>query len=284
MRKGLIPAVLVAVWFLSGCAYYHVVEPGDTLYELSKDYGVSVQEIEQANPGIDAYNLQIGQQVKIPRFSNQHVADYSQANPRHAQPADKPAPRASVGSDNHQPGTSAKNPPPKDATTDDNERTAPPPKAGGKQPPKQPPEPAKTAPAAGAAAVKVETNAPQFIWPVQGGRVVSRYGDSTAGVMAHGIEIEAPEGTPVVAAADGKVALATDRFKGYGNMVVILHDNNMFSIYSFNKQNLVEKGQQVKQGQKVAEVGQTGPATRPMLHFQMRIGSQTVDPLKYLPQ
>jgi len=286
MRKWLIPAATIAVWFLTGCAYYHVVEPGDTLYRMSKDYGVSVQEIEHANPGIDPYNLQIGQQVKIPRFSNQRVSDYSQANPRHEQPANKPAAKPNAKPAHEKPAA-ADQPPrestPKESPAGDNQRTAPPPKAEVQPQPKKQ-EPPKPAPEAGTAGVKVETDAPQFIWPIKGGRVVGQYGDSTSGVTAHGIEIEAPEGSPIVAVAEGKVVLATDRFKGYGNMVVILHANNMFSIYSFNKQNLVEKDQQVKQGQKIALVGQTGPATRPMLHFQMRIGSQTVDPMKYLPK
>ncbi|MHA1569080.1 MAG: LysM peptidoglycan-binding domain-containing protein, partial [Alphaproteobacteria bacterium] len=72
-----IAVALCLLTLLAGCAYYHVVEEGDTLYEMSREYGVSVQEIQRANPGIDPYNLQIGQRVKIPRLPNQTLSDYT---------------------------------------------------------------------------------------------------------------------------------------------------------------------------------------------------------------
>ena len=71
MRRFLpLTILLAALLLVSGCSYYHVVEPGDTLYDMSKDFGVSVQDIQTANPGVDPYNLQIGQRVKVPRFPN----------------------------------------------------------------------------------------------------------------------------------------------------------------------------------------------------------------------
>jgi murein DD-endopeptidase MepM/ murein hydrolase activator NlpD len=250
VRRFLPLAILLAALLLaSGCSYYHVVEPGDTLYDMSKDYGVSVQEIQTSNPGIDPYNLQIGQRVKVPRFPNQRVSDYSKDR------ADaKPTPRPAV------------EPTPR-----------PRPKPKPKPVPRVKPDPPRST-------ATVTAEQPQFIWPVQGGMVTSRFGQLVDGAESHGVEIAVGEGAPVLAAAAGKVILASSEFKGYGNMVVVRHDNNFFTIYSYNKRSFVKKGQQVTQGQKIAEVGQTGRATKPELHFQVRIGAKAVDPLKYLPK
>ncbi len=242
MRKVFL-LVLLSV-LLSGCAYYHVVEPGDTLYKMSRDYGVSVQDIQHANPGIDPYNLQLGQQVKVPRFPNQRVASHTK-QPRKARPKPQPTP------------TPRQKPQPR-VTTE--------------------PKPQSRS----TATVTVEQ--PRFVWPIQGGAVGSRFGQVVDGSPSHGVEIQAPKGTPVVAAAAGKVILASSEFKGYGNMVVVRHDNNFFTIYSFSQRNFVKKGQHVTQGQKIAEVGQSGRAKSPTLHFQVRIGAKAVDPLLYLPK
>jgi lipoprotein NlpD len=241
----------LAAWWLSGCAYYHVIEPGDTLYKLSKDYGVSVQEIQQQNPGIDPYNLEIGQRVKIPRFANQVISDYSD-RPDRPKPKPKPKPEPKP-----EPEPTPKPEPPKPIV----------------EPPAKQPEPAPA-----------KADKTPFIWPVPGGKLIARFGQGNDGVVSHGVEIAAPEGSPVLAAAAGKVIVASDEFKTYGNMIVIRHDNNFFSIYAFNKRLMVKKGDDVKQGQKIAEVGRTGQATAPMLHFQMRIGSKAVDPLPHLPK
>jgi len=253
-----------------GCAYYHVVRPGDTLYSLSKEYGVSVQELQKENPGLDPYNLQIGEQLKIPRLPGQQKTDYA-AKPSKQKPAADQAKNAT--------------PPP------DEPEPTPPPAKPKKDPPKQLADKQKTdknaavAPAAvGVGPAAKASSKARFIWPAPGGKVTSRFGEQADGVVAHGIEISAPEGSPVVAAADGKVVLASDQFKGYGNMIVIRHDDNFFTIYSFNKTMSVQKGDVVKSGQQIATVGKTGRAVTPMLDFQVRIGSKAVDPLQYLPQ
>lgn len=262
MRNFVALGVLVlALTLLSGCAYYHVVQPGDTLYGLSKDYGVSVQEIQRSNPGVDPYNLQIGQRVKVPRFPNQKGSAYTAprtARPE-ATPVPKPRPRPEATPEPRRtPDVNEPTPEPRSTTT------------------AKKPEPRSTA--------TVTSEKPRFIWPVQGGDVGTRYGQMRDGALTHGIEINAPKGAPVLASAGGKVILASSEFKGYGNMIVVRHDNNFFTIYSFNKKNLVKKGQRVAQGQKIAEVGDTGRAGRSTLHFQVRIGSKAVDPLLYLPQ
>jgi len=260
LRYAILPALLLMLLALSGCAYYHVIESGDTMYDLSKEYGVSVQEIQEANPGVDPYNLQIGEKLKIPRFPEERVSD---ATGRYRTPEPTKTPKPVER-------TPKPTPPPRP-----DERPEPTPEMNARPEPTPEPTPA-TAP--------VEENGEnKFIWPVQGGKVVRKFGDRRAGVVDHGLEIEAPAGTPVYAVEAGTVIMASSRFKGYGNMVIVKHNNGFVSIYAFNQRLWVKKDQRVKRGQKIAEVGQSGRAEKPMLHFELRIGSQAVDPLKYLP-
>ncbi len=239
--------LLLVCWLLAGCSYYHVVESGDTLYKLSHDYGVSVQDIQRANPGVDPYNLQVGDRIKIPRAPNQTLRDYSEQNPR----ANRQTPRPVA------------TPTPRPQPTPRINATPRP------QPPTPTPEP---------------NTAARFLWPLDGGTIVHKFGDRDGGVVMRWLDIEAAEGTPVRAAAAGTVILSSDRFRGYGNMIIIRHDDNFVSIYAYNKKNLVQENQQVKQGQLIAEVGRTGRVEKPTLHFEIRIGSQAVDPLLYLPR
>jgi len=121
----------------------------------------------------------------------------------------------------------------------------------------------------------------RLIWPVDG-VVTSRFG-RRHGRMHDGIDIAAPRGTPVRAAASGVVVYADRRLAGYGNLIILRHDANLFTVYAHNQRNLVRVGQRVRQGQTIALVGSTGRATGPHLHFEVRIGAKPVDPLAYLP-
>ena len=102
--------------------------------------------------------------------------------------------------------------------------------------------------------------------------------------MHDGIDIAAKAGTPIYAAAAGKVVYADSRLTGYGNLIIIRHSSDMFTAYAHNRNNLVVVGQMVKQGQHIANVGATGRASGPHLHFEVRRGERAVDPLAYLPK
>ncbi|MBR4532429.1 M23 family metallopeptidase [bacterium] len=121
----------------------------------------------------------------------------------------------------------------------------------------------------------------QYIWPVKG-VVTSKFG-ARWGKKHSGIDIGCPEGTPIYAAADGKVVFSGEK-SGYGLTIIILHPDNSFTIYAHNSKNLVSEQKQVKKGEKIALVGQTGKATGPHLHFEIRKGSEPVDPLENLPK
>jgi murein DD-endopeptidase MepM/ murein hydrolase activator NlpD len=120
-----------------------------------------------------------------------------------------------------------------------------------------------------------------FVWPVQG-KVISTFGSSTDGMKNDGINIAAPAGSPVVAAADGVVAYAGNELRGFGNMILIRHEGGYVTAYAHNDSLLVKKGEKVKRGQTIARVGATGAVFGPQLHFEIRKGTEPVDPMTYL--
>lgn len=122
----------------------------------------------------------------------------------------------------------------------------------------------------------------EFIWPVTGGVVTSPFG-YRRGRPHDGIDISARSGTPIHAAADGKVIFAK-RFAGYGNLVVIKHRKNYFTAYAHAENITISMGSKVKQGQQIATVGSTGHSTGPHLHFEIRRKTDPTDPLGLLPK
>jgi biotin carboxyl carrier protein len=121
------------------------------------------------------------------------------------------------------------------------------------------------------------SGASEFRWPARG-RVISGFGSAGN----EGINIAVPEGTPVKAAESGTVAYAGSEVKGYGNLVLIRHDNGFVSAYAHNGEITVKRGDKVKRGQVVAKSGQSGNVTSPQLHFEIRKGSTPVDPMPFL--
>jgi len=121
-----------------------------------------------------------------------------------------------------------------------------------------------------------------LLWPVKG-TLTSRFGHRGSR-MHDGIDIGAPDGTAVHAAASGEVVYSDSRLSGYGKLIIIRHGKNLFTAYAHNQRNLVRKGEKVRAGDVIARVGHTGRASGPHLHFEVRQGSTPVDPLAYLPR
>ncbi len=121
-------------------------------------------------------------------------------------------------------------------------------------------------------------SASNFRWPARG-RVIAGFGANGGN---EGINIAVPEGTPVKAAEAGTVTYAGSEVKGYGNLVLIRHDNGFVTAYAHNSALNVKRGDQVKRGQVIATAGQTGNVTSPQLHFEIRKGASPVDPIKHL--
>lgn len=118
-----------------------------------------------------------------------------------------------------------------------------------------------------------------YIWPTQG-ILTSGYGWRW-GRMHRGIDIAAPIGTPIVAAASGKVIDAGWQ-SGYGNLVKIEHLDGSVTVYGHNQKILVSKGQKVDQGEQIAEMGNTGRSTGSHLHFEIRLEDAAINPLALL--
>ncbi len=122
---------------------------------------------------------------------------------------------------------------------------------------------------------------PTFRWPVRG-RIIAGYGAKTSGKQNDGINVAVPEGTPVKAADDGVVTYAGNELKGYGNLVLIKHNNGYVTAYAHTSELLVKRGDTIKRGQIIAKSGQTGEVQSPQLHFEIRKGSTPVDPTQFL--
>ena len=116
-----------------------------------------------------------------------------------------------------------------------------------------------------------------WVWPVSG-KVIGTYGENGN----KGLDVAGKSGDPVLAAEEGKVILANNTLRGYGNMIVVKHSATLISVYAHNSKMLVKEGQNVTKGQKIAEMGNTD-ADQVKLHFEVRLQGKPVDPLKYLP-
>ncbi|MDF2812146.1 MAG: peptidase [Microvirga sp.] len=128
------------------------------------------------------------------------------------------------------------------------------------------------------ASVSNDNAAGDFRWPARG-RVIAGFGANGGN---EGINIAVPEGTPVKATEAGTVTYAGSEVKGYGNLVLIRHENGFVSAYAHNGSLSVKRGEAVKRGQVIATSGQTGNVTSPQLHFEIRKGATPVDPMKHL--
>ena len=116
-------------------------------------------------------------------------------------------------------------------------------------------------------------------FPLPGAKVISPYG-KRGGRTHSGVDLKTKPGDKIYAAFEGEVVFS-DVYHGYGNYIRIKHPNGLETCYSHNSKNLVKKGDYVKAGQVIALVGQTGRATTPHLHFEVRINGKTRNPANY---
>lgn len=224
----------------------HIVASGETAWRIAKKYEVSLDELIELNELEDASRLKPGQKLLIPGTRRQTLASDPQAT--------KPPPPP---------------PPP-----------APPPKAPDLSPQPRPStrscrqvdtwlDPPKSVTKAG------------FSWPVDG-VVITKYGKQD-GLPYEGIDIAAPVGTPVRAAADGEVVFAGTQ-GGFGRLVVLRHSERRSSVYAHQRALCVKAGQKLRRGELLGLVGQSGGISSPYLYFEVREGAKTVNPRSILPR
>ena len=116
-----------------------------------------------------------------------------------------------------------------------------------------------------------------WIWPASG-NVLAGFDE----VKNKGVDIGGTAGTPVMAAADGRVVYVGAGLRGYGNLIILKHNNTFLTAYAHNQSLLVKEDQTVRKGQRIADMG-SSDADKVMLHFEVRRNGKPVDPAKYLP-
>ena len=270
---------------------FHAVQRGETLYSISRTTGVDLYSLAQANDLQPPYGISIGQQLKVPSPTGYAVA--SAPAPESPTAPHEPAPRGyQVDTLPVTPGAQVA--PPVQAPAGDetpNSAGLPPiPQQAAPEAPAPAPTPqVASAPPSSAgptADPKQDTVLPPrsgrtFAWPVRG-RVLAGFGPTPDGLHNDGINIAARAGAPVIAAENGVVVYAGSELKGFGNLLLIRHADGWMTAYAHLDKQLVKKGQKVTKGQAIGTVGSTGGVSQPQLHFEIRRGTQAVDPAKFL--
>ena len=252
----------------------YVVAEGDTLLAIARRLGVSFSGLIDANALAEPYVIRPGQRLRLPGGAGGAAggavvaAADSEPPVRVARAAAPPPPPAPA-----RPAPEPRDEPPAEPKV---ELVAAPAAAPPAAPPAARPDPAPPPPSnAGSGA------APSFLWPVEG-PVLARFGPREGVGRNDGINIGAAAGAPVRAAETGVVVYAGNELRGYGNLLLVRHGGGWTSAYAHNGELLVDRGAKVERGQVIAKVGRTGGVAEPQSHFELRKGTDAVDPLKYL--
>jgi len=227
---------------------YYTVKPGDTLIRIGLDHGQSSRDLARWNNLDNPNRLEVGQVLRVTPPATAVAAASSRPV---AQGNATPAPLAQA------------------ATAD----RAPVPAAAASAPAPLASAPASTASAPSASA---DDNI-VWIWP-SNGPVLMGFDE----VKNKGLDIGGAAGDPVLAAADGRVVYVGAGLRGYGNLIILKHNNTYLTAYAHNQTLLIKEDQTVRRGQKIAEMG-SSDADRVKLHFEVRRQGKPVDPAKYLP-
>lgn len=241
---------------------YYTVKPGDTLIRIGLDSGQSWKDIARWNNLENANLIEVGQVLR--------VAAPSAAAPATSVASDTGVVTRPVASSPVAPAVAASAPKPTASGASTPATTA---SAAPEVVPASAPVPAPAA----APAVAGGGDDMGFIWP-SSGSLLAGFDEA----RNKGFDIAGKAGDPVLAAADGRVVYAGAGLRGYGNLVILKHNNTYLTAYAHNQTLLVKEDQNVRRGQKIAEMGSTD-ADRVKLHFEIRRQGKPVDPSRYLP-
>ncbi|MFZ4714835.1 MAG: M23 family metallopeptidase [Bacteriovoracaceae bacterium] len=122
----------------------------------------------------------------------------------------------------------------------------------------------------------------EFMWPVPTRQKISSEFGRRGGKNHDGIDIPGPIGTEIVASESGKVVYSGSGIRGYGNLTIVSHKDNYFSVYAHASKNLKAKGDKVKRGELIALMGNTGRSSGPHLHFEIRKKSNALNPIAFM--
>jgi len=245
------PAKMIAGADNSGKPGYYSVKSGDTLIRIGMDNGQSWRDIARWNNIENPNLIETGQVLRVtpPEETGVVVRPVSSTNV-----VTSPAPASAASAPATATNTAAVRPP-----------------ASAASPPNS------STPANSLANTDSAEETVSFQWPTRG-NVLAGFDE----VKNKGIDISGKAGDPVLAAADGKVVYAGSGLRGYGNLVILKHNNTYLTAYAHNQSLLVKEDQAIKRGQKIAEMGNSD-ADQVKLHFEIRRQGKPVDPAKYLP-
>ncbi|MFT3731322.1 MAG: peptidoglycan DD-metalloendopeptidase family protein [Hyphomicrobium sp.] len=283
----------------------YTVKPGDSLYGIARLHKVKFSELQQVNGISDPRRVKPGMTLRVPgSASSEPPATFAAKTPAAAVPPiassqATPVPPVADASPSEPPRYGAAttmqptiiNGEKRVASLSDKASDASP-----DVPPIQPSSPDHKSDAASkpapveqkvAIAAPPPSSAPASVdsvklrWPASG-KVIAGFGSRPDGTHNDGINLQVPLGTEVHAAEGGVVAYAGSELKGYGNLVLLRHDNGWVTAYAHNDELLVKRGDKIRRGQVIAKAGKTGSVDQPQLHFELRQGSKPVDPIPYL--
>jgi murein DD-endopeptidase MepM/ murein hydrolase activator NlpD len=223
----------------------HTVKAGESLYGIARDYKVTLADLQRVNAITEPNKIHVGTVLRIPGRGE-------------AAPASRFVPTSTAG-----PAARSRT---INARVEQEQQVT-----------RREAALHDRATDAGAA----DSGSGKFRWPVRG-RIISGYGKRSDGTHNDGINLAVPQGTEVHAVEGGKVAYAGNELKGYGNLVLIRHDNGWVSAYAHADRLLVKRNDVVRRGQVIAKAGRTGTVDQPQLHFELRQGAKPVDPLPHL--
>ena len=262
-----------------------VVHPGQSLGRIALEYHVSKREIIAANHLSPPYQIETGQVLLIPGAAHgapraiaaAPLAPLGMPPMAAATPPTAGHPAADIIPLDGPPPAATASPPaaPRPLAS---QALTPPPAA---RPSKPPAAPSTAEEASAAPPEPALPHGGRLPWPVHG-HVLAGYGAASGGGRNDGINIGAPRGAAVESVDDGVVAYAGNELRGYGNLVLIKHDDGWISAYAHCGDLLVKQGEKVGRGQEIAKVGATGGVGEPQLHFELRRGKRAVDPREFL--
>jgi len=232
------------------------VEKGDTLYSLSRQYQIPVNDLAVMNKLSNPFTLTVGQKLKVPKLDNVQVRSSKEIQQIKAS---TPTKKAAEKTAKITPTTNNKT----TKTTKTTQNT------------KISSDPKKQLPKISA------RSASKFSWPVRG-KILSQYGAKNKGLFNDGINIGAAQGTAVKAAENGVVAYAGNEVKGMGNLIIVQHSDGWMTVYAHLDSMSVRRGNKVNVGQQIGKVGKTGKVDKPQLHFEIRKGTKAYNPVSYL--
>lgn len=246
---------------------YHIASNNESLYVIAWRYGVDVRELAQRNRIAPPYHLRVGQKIMLADSdaSTRLAASRTVATPRGVQVT-------AVQDDQSVVEVAS-------ATPTTNRTVVVAPSTVKTQTTTRPDVAAKPAPSTTTAMTATNSNS-HWLWPTNG-RVITMY--SANDPLRKGIDLEGRQGDPVKATGAGSVVYAGSGLAGYGQLIIIKHNDQFLSAYGHNSKLLVAEGDAVKKGQVIAEVGSSG-TDKNKLHFEIRKSGKPVDPMLYLPR